>query len=459
MSFYPVYLDLTERPCVVIGGGETATANVRDLLRAGAEVTVIAQDVSPALEALAAAGRLRLRLRSYRHGDLNGAWLAIDASWNKAVNARCQAEAKEQRVLLNVVDRPASCSFLAPAVVRRGPLQIAISTGGESPFLAEALRRRMEGDVRPEWGEFVELVGRVRRGLRRQRRPPEDRERVYRRLLASGVRRLLDEGRADEAERAAWAIATDGGAGWVSLVGAGPGDPALLTLAGRDRLGCADVVFHDALLSEETLALRAPWARLVDVGRHPGRYHAEQSEITAAMVEEARAGNHVVRLKGGDMGLFGHAGEELDALVGAGVEVQVVAGVSAALSAPAMAGIPLTLRGVATSVGVVSGHAVKVGDAAPNLERVAAAVDTLVVLMPLGRLDQLTRRLARVLGSERPAAVVARASLPDQQMVCGRLDTVAELALVRSVTTPATLIVGEVVRHAGAARQDVRQGE
>jgi siroheme synthase-like protein len=239
MAYYPVFMDLRGRRCVVLGGGETATAKVNGLLESEAAVTVVALEPSPELDGLAAAGRVALERRPYRTGDLEGAWLAIDATWDEAVNECSHAEAEALRVPLNVVDRAQRCHFIAPAVVRRGPLRMAVSTGGESPFVASTLRARLERDYGDEWGEFTELVGRVRRDLRGRGTPAEEQERVYRRLLASHVRRMLREGRRDEASQAASAIASGEGRGWVALVGAGPGDPGLLTLAGRDLLASA----------------------------------------------------------------------------------------------------------------------------------------------------------------------------------------------------------------------------
>lgn len=427
MTTYPVSLDLTGRPCVVLGGDELAAEKARGLLEAGASVTVIAAAPEAGVEELAAEGSVQLVRRGYRAGDLSAAWLAVDASGDEGVNAASHAEAEASRVLLNVVDRPARCHFLTPAVVRRPPLQVAVSTGGESPFLAGALRARLEQDLGPEWGPFTALVGRVRRALRGRGVEVAEQTREYRRLLA------------------AHASGREAGGGWVALVGAGPGDPGLLTLAGRELLGVADAVFHDALVSERVLSLRAPWARLVDVGKRGGAHGVGQPEITAALIEAARRGEHAVRLKGGDPLLFGRGGEELEALTEAGVEVIVVPGVSAALGAPAAAGIALTRRGVAGSVGIVSGHAAASGIVPASVVRVAAAVDTLVVLMPLTNLAPLAAALAPVLGASRPAALVVDASRPGERIIRAGLASLPEEARRQGARSPATLLVGDAV--------------
>ncbi len=437
---YPAYLDLRGRLCVVLGGGQPALDKATGLLDTGARVRVVASEPVPGLRSLASEGRLELVERDYAEGDLAGAWLAVDASGDPEINRRCHREAEAGRVLLNVLDVPHLCHFIAPAVVRRDPLQIAISTGGESPYLASALRLRLERLLGPEWGPFTSLVGTVRRRLRRRRVPAADQRRIYRDLLASSLRRLLREGRTAEAERRAAALASGPRCGRVALVGAGPGDPDLLTAAARELLAGADVVLHDALVDPAALALCGPATHLENVGKRPGGRGTSQDAIARRMIELAREGLHVVRLKGGDPFVFGRGGEELAALTAAGVPVIVVPGISAALAAPAAAGIPLTLRGVAASFAVVSGHGGDGGAGPTNLEAIATAVDTLVVLMPVAGLKSLVARLTAVLGPERPAALIASATLPGQRVVRAPL---AEMpAAAAGLRPPATLVVG-----------------
>ncbi len=228
MRYLPVFLDLAGRRCIVLGGDGHASAKAHALVEAGAQVTVITASPCPEIEALAMDGRLTLRRRDYRTGDLAAARLAIDASGDDRINALSHDEAERERVLLNVLDRPERCGFIAPAIVRRDPLLIAISTSGESPWLAGALRARLERLLGEEWGPFVSLVGRTRRRLRREGVPVSDQEPVYRRLLASPVRRLLARGDVAEAERAAEAIAAE-----ASLAPSPRGAPA--SVAARSR--------------------------------------------------------------------------------------------------------------------------------------------------------------------------------------------------------------------------------
>lgn len=448
MSYYPIFVDLRDEPCVVLGGDDLAAAKLTDLLAAGAEVKVIAPDFSAELEAAAICSRVHLCRRLFRAGDLAGARLVIDASGDPEVNQASWEEAERMGVMINVVDVTDKCRFIAPAIVRRGPLQVAISTSGESPFLASALRARIERLLGPEWGPFTALVGEARRRLRAARVPIERQLRVYRRLLRSEVLASFRQGRDQDARLEAEVIvseATIDPPGRVALVGAGPGDPRLLTLAAQELLWSADVVLHDALVSPETLAQAGPQATLIDVGKRAGRRNPDQAGITAQLIDLARQGLEVVRLKGGDPFVFGRGGEELSDLVAAGVEVVIASGVSSAIAGPAAAGIPLTLREVASSIGIVSGHAADPSVGTASLQRLAEAVDTLVVLMPLGGIEKLTRSLGEVLPPDRPAALIASATTAGQRTVRAPLREIAAAAVQEGIGGPALLVVGEVV--------------
>src|SRR2546428_85644 len=265
---------------------------------------------------------------------------------------------------------------------------------------------------------------------------------------------MLRGGNVAAAHHAAAAIsrADARAAGRVALVGAGPGDPDLLTIRARELLADADFVLHDALVSAETLALRGPDTRLENVGKRGGRASVPQSETTARMIELARLGHFVVRLKGGDPFVFGRGGEELRDLVAAGVDMVVVPGVSAAIAAPAAAGISLTMRGVASSLAVTAGE----GDAPPARPRQPAAPPRPpLALLAQGKLKAIIATLVDVLGQARPAALICSATLPEQEVVTGTLADIAEEALRAGLRPPATLIVGEVVAHAAANHQQV----
>jgi uroporphyrin-III C-methyltransferase / precorrin-2 dehydrogenase / sirohydrochlorin ferrochelatase len=446
MRYYPIFVDLAGQPCVVLGGDRLALEKVEGLLEANATVRVIAKHLSNALESLVASGRVEATRRDYRRGDLAGSRLVIDASGNEEINRLSWEEAEAAGILINVVDRTHRCRFIAPAIVRRDPLFIAISTSGESPFLASVVRARIERWLGSEWGPFTAIVGRLRRALRKRAVPLDEQTRIYRRLLSSRVRPLLRGGKLEEAEEAAVAI-TRRASGSVALVGAGPGDPALLTVRALELLADADYVLHDALIAPETLALCGSHTRLEDVGKRGGRANPGQELINSRMVDLARAGNLVVRLKGGDPFVFGRGGEELAALVAAGIDVAVVPGVTAALAAPAALGIPVTLRGIASSFAVTTAQG---PGAMHRLADLARAADTVIVLMGRELLSEVVARLVPVLGQSRDAALVSSATLPGQRSVSGPLARIPELAEEAGIATPATLVIGDVVGTAAA---------
>jgi uroporphyrin-III C-methyltransferase/precorrin-2 dehydrogenase/sirohydrochlorin ferrochelatase len=435
VRYYPVFLDLAGQRCIVVGDGKLAAEKETALREAGAEVRVI-------------------RTRDYRTGDLAGARLVVDASEDTAINRQTWDEAERAGILINVVDRPEQCRFIAPAIVRRDPLLIAISTSGESPFLASTLRARLERWLGTEWGPFTATVGRIRRELRERRVPIAEQTRIYKRVLASDVLRLLREGDVAAAQHLATATSSPGRGepGRVALVGAGPGDPDLLTIRARELLAAADFVLHDDLVSAETLALCGPDTKLEYAGKRRSRPSTRQADITARLIELAQDGNFVVRLKGGDPFVFGRGGEELRDLIAAGVDTVVVPGVSAAIAAPSAAGIPLTMRGVSSSMAVTSAE----GDSSlSRIRSLAAAADTLVVLMAHSKLQEVTSALADVLGARRPAAVIGSATLPEQQVVVGTLGDVALQVARSALVAPATLVVGEVVAQAASNRKQV----
>jgi uroporphyrin-III C-methyltransferase/precorrin-2 dehydrogenase/sirohydrochlorin ferrochelatase len=435
VRYYPIFLDLAGQKCIVVGEGKLAEEKVATLTEARAAVTVISS-------------------HDYRPGDLAGARLVIVASENEDINRRTWEEAEAAGILINVVDRPAQCRFIAPAIVRRDPLLIAISTEGESPFLASALRARLERWLGREWGPFTGLVGRIRRDLRKRGVSITEQTSAYRRLMSSDVRSLLRAGRSQEAEHHAAALSQTSirHSGRVALVGAGPGDSDLLTVKARELLADADFVLHDALISRETLSLCGPDARLEAVGKRGGLESTSQEHINARLIELARAGQFVVRLKGGDPFVFARGGEELNALTGAGIDVVVVPGITSAFAAPAAAGIPATMRGLSSSIAITTAQG---GDSIDRLSELAQASDTLIVLMARSNLDQIASILARAVGGSRPAALVSNATLPNQRTVTGPVGDIARLADREAIEAPATLIVGAVVDQADAAAWSV----
>jgi uroporphyrin-III C-methyltransferase / precorrin-2 dehydrogenase / sirohydrochlorin ferrochelatase len=356
-------------------------------------------------------------------------------------------------VLVNVMDDIPNCDWAAPAIVRRGDLVLAISTGGASPVLAKKLRALLAAEFGEEWSEVLAVL----RAVRTETMPllPDLSERAERWAAALDLAEaasLVGSGRGDELRRRLVdRLLTDAPhePGTVYLVGAGPGDPRLITVRGAEVLGRADVVVYDRLASPALLDLTPDGAERIYAGKEPGRSAMRQPEIDALLVERALAGRTVVRLKGGDPFVFGRGGEEALACVRAGVAFEVVPGVSSAVAAPALAGIPVTHRGMAQSFAVVTGSTAH-GDEV-DLARAATATDTLVVLMAAGKLAETCAGLiAAGRPAGEPAAIVQWAATPEQRAVVGTLESLPALAADARIGPPATLVVGDV---AGLARE------
>ena len=463
MTFYPVFLDLRGRRAVVIGGGAVAEQKVLGLLSAGAHVTVVSPETTPHLAELAARGGIDLRRRPYRTGDLAGAWLAIAGTDDRAANAQVWAEAEREGVLLNAVDDLDHCSFIAPAIHREGDITVAVSTSGKSPALAARLRQRVARVVGPAEARLCELLGELRPQL--AARVPDTRARtaLWYRLVDSDVvefvrrgddegahRRiaeLLDEVLPAYGQRRAAGLPAHSATGTVYLVGAGPGDPGLITAKGLEILRSADVVVYDRLVAPSLVAQAPPTAERVFVGKrsHGGSADLAQDEINALLVERARRGLTVVRLKGGDPFVFGRGAEECEALHAAGVPFDVVPGVTSAIAVPAAAGIPVTHRRLASAFVVVTGHEC---DGVSNLDWEALArVPTLVVLMGLSALREITARLLEHgANPDTPAAAIASGTLPVQRTVTGTLATLAARVAEQGLEPPATVVIGAVVQ-------------
>jgi len=455
---FPLALEVTGRRCVVIGGDSAAAVKVAALLDAGAAVTVIAADADAGLVELSRRGEIELIGREYRRGDLVGA-LLVFATGNRARNAAVFAEAEASGVLCNAHQDSAHCHFASPTVTRRGDLVVAVSTGGRAPTLAGYVRDILAADLPDEFGALIDLVAEIRaEGI-----APDDlaeRGRLWRSALDFDILGLLGSGQWEAARRLLRAVLAGesrsgvplpeyggngtpecGSGGFVSIVGAGPGDPDLITVRGRAALEAADVVVHDRLVHPDLLAGRLS----VDVGKEPGRHPVPQDGINALLVSLARQGQRVVRLKGGDPFLFGRGSEEAEALAAEGIPFEVVPAPTSALAALAYAGIPATDRRCSSSIAVVTGHSAE--GQAVDWERVATATDTLVVLMGFGRLDEIAHRLvAAGRDPATPAAVVSRGTLPDQRVVGADLIRIAEAAASADLPGPALLVVGDVVR-------------
>ena len=387
-DIYPAALRLLGRPVLVVGGGAVAARRAKGLLDAGARVTLVAPEAGAGVREMADAGLLAWKARPYRPGDADGAWFILTATGDPAVDAQVAADAEAQRTwCVNASDHEASAAW-TPAVAVVDDVKIAINAGGD-PRRAMALRDAVATAL--DTGDLP-----------------------------------LRRGRA--------------GTGSVALVGGGPGDPGLITVRGRRLLGQADVVVADRLGPRQLLDELAPDVRVVEVGKTPGHHPVPQAEINRILVAEALAGHRVVRLKGGDPYVLGRGGEEAEYCRQHGVDVELVPGVTSAVSVPAAAGIPVTHRGLARGFSVVTGH--------EELAEVPARADhTVVLLMGVGRLRESAATLAAAgLPAATPVGIVENGYLPNQRVTIGTLGTIADQAEAAGVANPAVVVIGDVVR-------------
>ena len=449
MNYFPGFLDLKGRAVLIVGGGDVALRKARLMHGAGAVLSVVAPETSPAFASFIARNSLDWQQREFENGDVDGNWLVVTATGDRAVDGSVSAAASAVRVFCNSVDDPEHSSYITPAIVDRNPLIVAISSGGTSPVLARSVREKIEVMLPAQFGMLAELAGRWRGRVRHSIGSTAGRRRFWDRVLKSGVPALALGATYDEADREVARILfnseegqTEPGKAW--LVGAGPGDPDLLTVRAVQILQTADVVLYDRLVSEGVLKLARRDADLVPVGKTPGSDANSQEEINAKLVELVRAGKYVCRLKGGDPLIFARGGEEIQALEDAGFAVDVVPGITAAAGCAAASGIPLTHRDASQSVVLVAAHGKGSIDALdwPSLARDR---QTLVFYMAVGRFPDLMNKL---IGSGRstdtPIAIIERGTLPDQRVVRGRLGQLQMLKEAQHIEPPAILIVGDV---------------
>ena len=462
---FPIFLNLAGKPVVVIGGNEEAAAKVRLLLPSGAELRVFAASACDDLVALADTGRVALWCRAPDPGDLRGARLCIVAlDDEKAAVAAC-ALARKAGVLVNVVDRPELCDFIIPALVQRSPITVAIGTGGAAPALARDLRARVEQAVPPGYAELARLCRTWRPIVARTLPGRAVRRRFWDAVLVGPEAAAALDGDIDRATtllRARLTAAQRGAElaprGRASLVGAGPGDPELLTLRAVRALKSADVVLYDALIDPAVLDLARRDARRIDVGKRCGRHAMQQAAINRLIVQHAAAGKHVVRLKGGDPFIFGRGGEELAELRVAGIAVEVIPGITAACAAAARLGIPLTHRDMARSLHLVTGHGSDGTLPELNWHSLAGGQGTIAAYMANRTAGRLSARLiAAGLAGSTPAVAVENASRPGERHVPTTLAELPAALAAAQCSGPTLVLIGEVVRLALAMSPAERQ--
>jgi uroporphyrin-III C-methyltransferase / precorrin-2 dehydrogenase / sirohydrochlorin ferrochelatase len=451
MQNFPLFLSLRDRRALVVGGGEPAARKIELLLQAGAQVALIADTVIGEIAQLIADGRVAWAGHSFDSGDLDGISLVIVATDDGALQARVSHAAHRRCLPVNVVDRPKLSSFIMPAIVDRGPITVAISTGGTAPALARKLRAEIERALPATIGRLARFAEIFRDQVRRTLREPRARRRFWDRVFAGRIGELALAGDEIGARRELIRLLDDARnpaqlpAGIVHLVGAGPGDADLLTLKAHRLLQRADVVVYDRLVSAEVLAMARREAERIYVGKRQAHHGVPQEEINDRLVALARAGKSVVRLKGGDPFVFGRGGEEVEALVAAGVAVEVVPGITAALGCAAAAGVPLTHRDHAQACVFVTGH-LKDGTLDLDWPMLARPRQTVVIYMGAGSLPLIARQLVQHgLPATTPVALIENGTTDRERRVVGTLATIERQAAEAALTGPTLCMVGEVV--------------
>lgn len=453
-SWFPIMLRLEGARVLVVGGGNVAANKVQLLVPTGALVEILSPTLSPELERLVGAGKAQATRQDATVENLTarlpGCRMVYLATSNSQLNATLSALCQSMNIPVCAVDAPDVSSFITPAMTTRGAVQIAVSTGGAAPVLARRLRAKIEEIMPAGLHLLAAFMQHSRLALRKQVPDPAIRRRVWERFLDGVGGSLAMAGDSQAAQQELDRILREGHAktGEVWLVGAGPGNPDLLTLAALRLMQDADSVLYDNLVGPDVLNYVRRDAERVFVGKQTNNHTLPQGGINAELIRRAKAGERVLRLKGGDPFIFGRGGEEIEALVDAGVPFRVIPGISAANGCAAYAGIPLTHRDCAQACLFITGHARADGTLNLAWETIALKSQTIVIYMGLTLVNQLCVRLIEHgLPADWPAAIVERGTLPNQRVLSGTLSTLPQLVADHRITSPALVIVGEVVKH------------
>lgn len=453
MNRLPIFLNLIDRHCLVVGGGVVAERKVALLRRAGASVSVLSPELCKGLQDLAEAGSIMHISDSYRQNFDRRFWLVVAATSDEHLNREIGADAESQGILCNVVDDNAASTFILPAIVDRSPVVIAIGTEGTAPVLAQQLKARIEQWLPRQVGELAAQAGRWRELVKKRFDSMTMRRRFWQAFFDGPIADHLLAGRQREAEQAMRAElvgncdSAPAAAGEAWIVGAGPGDPDLVTLRAQQLLARADVVLYDRLVSQEVLDFARKEAEFIFVGKRAGARAMSQQAINTLLVEQVTKGRRVCRLKGGDPFIFGRGGEEALALADAGLPFQVVPGITAAIGGAAYAGIPLTLRNVAGSVTFATARLN--GDDGPDWARIVRGGDTLALYMGTGNVAEIRRQLLHHgVAAETPVAFVENATTDAQRSLLGTVSSMQSLAARENIESPAIIYIGAAVAAA-----------
>ncbi|AXQ48761.1 siroheme synthase CysG [Pseudomonas vlassakiae] len=449
MDYLPLFHKLQGGRVLVVGGGEIALRKARLLADAGAALRVVAPDIDGQLAALAREGGGEVLVRGYQAADLVGCRLVIAATDDPGLNAQVSADAQALSLPVNVVDAPALCTVIFPAIVDRSPLVIAVSSGGDAPVLARLIRAKLEAWIPSAYGELAGLAARFRHKVKSLYPDVNQRRGFWETVFQGPIAERQLAGQGAEAERLLQAMVEGAPVqqgGEVYLVGAGPGDPDLLTFRALRLMQQADVVLYDRLVAPAIIEMCRRDAERIYVGKRRADHAVPQDQINRLLVDLAQQGKRVLRLKGGDPFIFGRGGEEIEELAEHGIPFQVVPGITAASGCSAYGGIPLTHRDYAQSVRFVTGH---LKDGTSNLpwDDLVAPAQTLVFYMGLVGLPTICAELIRHgRAASTPAALVQQGTTRNQRVFTGTLADLPELVARHEVHAPTLVIVGEVVQ-------------
>ncbi len=449
MDYLPLFLNIRNQPCLVVGGGDVAARKTALLLEAGAQVTVVAPELHADLKAARDAGRIEHGEGAFETAHLNGRKLVIAATDDSEVNARVSAAAQQRNIPVNVVDSPQLCSFIMPSIIDRSPVQIAVSTGGVSPVLARLIRATIEAAIPASYGKLARLAADFRDQVKQRFSTVNERRVFWENTLAGPVAELALAGNLDQARQQMQTIfdETTGQQipGEVYLVGAGPGDPDLLTFKALRLMQQADVIVYDRLVSKGIMDLCRRDADRIYVGKERDNHAVPQEGINQMLVRLAREGKRVCRLKGGDPFIFGRGGEEIDTLADNQVNFQVVPGITAASGCASYAGIPLTHRNYAQTCLFATGN-LKDGTVNLNWNALVQPNQTVVIYMGLVGVKIICEQMIEHgRAADTPAALIQRGTTPDQKVCTGTLATLPGIVKKARAKPPTLIIIGEVV--------------
>ena len=449
MDYFPLFYQITNRPCLVVGGGEVAARKVTLLLKAGAKVTVVSPELGPTLAQWKAENKISHIAGKFSPEQIEQQALIIACTDDEAINQQVHETAVKNNIPVNVVDNPKLCTFVVPSIIDRSPVVVAVSTGGASPVLARLIRARLETMIPAGYGKLASIAAAFRGKVKERFSNPADRRIFWEKILQGSIAEMVFSGHEKEAEQAidkALIESDEVSMGEVYLVGAGPGDPDLLTFRALRLMQQADVIVNDRLVSKEIMELCRRDAEIIYVGKERDKHAVPQEDINQLLVRLAREGKRVCRLKGGDPFIFGRGGEEIDTLAEEGVQFQVVPAITAASGAASYAGIPLTHRDYSQAVVFVTGNR-KDGTVNLNWDALAHENQTIVFYMGLMGLDVICQQMmAHGLSEKTPVALVQKATTPEQKVFIGDLATMPDIVKNSDIKPPTLIIVGEVVK-------------